>query len=169
MVINEFVRTILMVLKKVGYVYSTKTLCLFKYLSCLRVQFVKGQSKTKEVYLLYYIVPRTKVMTVFKLYSKNLKNYFPISQKKRTNFTVVVDDVNVRSTSWQPRDPTIEGTNIEALTFYYEFEQVINEPTHILPKSSSCIDLIFADKLNLIMKNGVCPCFQIKCHYQIIY
>ena len=100
MVINEFVRTILMVLKKVGYVYSTKTLCLFKYLSCLRVSFVKGQSKTKEVYLLYYIVRRAEVMTVFKLYSKNLKKLLSNITKKRTDFTVVVDDVNVRSTSW---------------------------------------------------------------------
>ena len=28
---------------------------------------------------------------------------------------------------------TIQGTNIEALTSYNGFEQVINEPTHILP------------------------------------
>ena len=28
---------------------------------------------------------------------------------------------------------TIQGTNIEALTSYHGFEQVINEPTHILP------------------------------------
>ena len=56
-----------------------------------------------------------------------------------------------RSTTWWSGDKTAtEGTNTEALTFYHGFEQVINEPIHILPNSASCIDLIFAGKPNLI-------------------
>ena len=48
-------------------------------------------------------------------------------------------------------------------------EQVINEPTHILSNSASCIDLIFADKPNLIMESGVLPSLHAKCHHQIVY
>ena len=60
--------------------------------------------------------------------------------KKRSDFTVIVGDFNVRSTTWLSGDiSTTEGTNIEALTSYHRFEQVINEPTPILPNSASCI------------------------------
>ena len=61
--------------------------------------------------------------------------------KKRSDFTVIVGDFNVRSTTWWSDDiTTTEGTsNIEALTSYHGFEQVINEPTPILPNSASCI------------------------------
>ena len=64
---------------------------------------------------------------------------------------------------------TTEGSNIEALTSYHGFEQVINEPTHILPNSASCIDLIFANKPNLLVGNGVFPSLYVKCHHQIIF
>ena len=70
--------------------------------------------------------------------------------KKWSDFAVIVGDSNVRSTTWWSGDiTTTAGTNIEALTSYHGFEQVINEQTHILPNSPSCIDLIFADKPNL--------------------
>ena len=83
---------------------------------------------------------------------------------------MVNGDFNAKSTTWWSGDTnTVEGTNIEALTSYHGFEQVINEPTHILPNSSSCIDLIFADKPNLIVENGVLPSLHVKCHRQLIY
>ena len=93
-----------------------------------------------------------------------------ILAQKRSDFTVIVGDFNARSTTWWSGDITnIEGTNIEALTSYHGFEQVINEPTHILPNSASCIDLIFADKPNLIVESGVLPSLHVKCHHQIIF
>ena len=49
------------------------------------------------------------------------------------------------------------------------FFQVINEPTHILPNSASCADLIFADKPNFIAESGVFPSPYVKCHCQIIF
>ena len=75
-----------------------------------------------------------------------------------------------RSTTWWSGDiTTTEVTNIEALSSYHGLEQVINEPTHILQNSSSCIDLIFADKPNLIVESGVFPSHHVKCYHQIIY
>ena len=47
--------------------------------------------------------------------------------------------------------------------------QVINEPTHILDNSKSCIDLIFTSQPNMIMDSGVHPSLHSSCHHQIIY
>ena len=57
---------------------------------------------------------------------------------------------------------------IEALTDFYGFNQLISEPTHILPQSSSCIDLIFTNQLNMIFKSEVHPTLFPTCHHQII-
>ena len=90
--------------------------------------------------------------------------------KKRSDFTAIVGDFHARSTTWwSGYITTAEGTNIVALTPYHGFEQVINEPTHILPNSASCIDLIFEDKLNLIVESGVFPSLYVKFHDQMIF
>ena len=104
-----------------------------------------------------------------KSFLKNLKNYLLILPKK-SDFVIINGDFNAKSTTWWSGDTNnVEGTSIEALTSYHGFVQVINEPTHILPNSSSCIDLIFADKPNLIVESGVFPSLHVKCHHQIIY
>ena len=36
-------------------------------------------------------------------------------------------------------------------------EQLISDPTHILPNCSTCIDLIFTDQPNLVVDSGVHP------------
>ena len=45
----------------------------------------------------------------------------------------------------------------------------IYEPTHILPSSASCIDLIFTNQLNLVINSGVHPSHHQNCHHQIIF
>ena len=91
---------------------------------------------------------------------------------KKSDFVIINGDFNAQSTTWWSGDTNnVEGTNIEALTSFhglYKFVQ-INEPTHILPNSSSCIDLIFADKPNFIVESGVFPSLHVNCHQQIIY
>ena len=47
--------------------------------------------------------------------------------------------------------------------------QVINCPTHILPNSKSCIDLLFTNQPNLISESGVHSSLFDRCHHQIIY
>ena len=51
----------------------------------------------------------------------------------------------------------------------YGFDQLISDPTHILPASSSCIDLIFTDQPNLVVDSGVHPSLHTNCHHQITY
>ena len=61
---------------------------------------------------------------------------------------------------------TIENKTI---TKQYGLHQVIEEPTHILDNSSTCIDLIFTSQPNLIIESGVHPSLHPNCHHQIVY
>ena len=64
---------------------------------------------------------------------------------------------------------TAEGTHVEALTSLYNFHQLISEPTHLLPQSNSCIDLIFTDQPNLVVTYGIQASLNSKCHHQITH
>ena len=78
-------------------------------------------------------------------------------------------DFNARSKSWWPDDITSpEGTDIDSLTTVHGLQQLISEPTHLLPNSLSCIDLIFTDQPNLVVDSGVHPSLHPNCH-QIIF
>ena len=64
----------------------------------------------------------------------------------KPHMLLVTGDFNVRSSSWWSDDiDKIEGTRLESITSYYGLYQITNKPTHILPSSSSCIDLIFTN------------------------
>ena len=58
---------------------------------------------------------------------------------------------------WCPSDKTT-----------YEVKK-LNDPTHILENSSSCIDLIFTSQPNLVMNSGVNSSLHPNCHHQIIH
>ena len=61
-----------------------------------------------------------------------------------------------------------EGSQIEFLASQFAMSQVINEQTHILDNSKSCIDLIFTSQPNMIIDSGVHPSLHPNCHHQII-
>ena len=85
-------------------------------------------------------------------------------------FTILLGDFNAKSHSWYDKDITsIEGSRIESLTSFYSFSQLISGPTHILPNSSSCIDLIFVDQPNIVMNSGVHSSLHPNCHHQIVF
>ena len=72
----------------------------------------------------------------------------------------LLGDFNARSSDWWPDDITSpEGTHINSLISMYGFDQIISDPTHVLPASSSCIDLIFTYQPNLVVDSGVHPSF----------
>ena len=47
--------------------------------------------------------------------------------------------------------------------------KIISDSTHILPNSSSCIDLIFTNQPNLVTESGVHPSLHPKCRHQIVF
>ena len=77
-------------------------------------------------------------------------------------------DFNAKSTNWCANDKnSFEGNKIEHVTSQFGLSQIINEPTHILDSSSSCIDL--TSQPNLVIESGVYPSLHQNCHHQIIY
>ena len=77
---------------------------------------------------------------------------------------------SANSRSWGCENITShEGTQLEPLIISYELHQLISDPKHILPNSSSCIDLIFTDQPNLVVDSGVCPSLHPNCHHQITF
>ena len=71
--------------------------------------------------------------------------------------------VNVDSRSWYISDSTTsQGNVLENITSQFGLQQIINEPTHILDNSSSCIDLIFTSQPNLIIESDCLPFFTSK-------
>ena len=68
---------------------------------------------------------------------------------------VVLGDFNAKSNNWCKADITsLEGSKIDTIASSYGFNQLIQEPTHILNSSSSCMDLIFTSQQNLVMQFG---------------
>ena len=51
----------------------------------------------------------------------------------------------------------------------HEFHQLISQPTHLLPQTSSHIYLIFTDQPNLIADTGIYPSLHLNFHHQITY
>ena len=83
----------------------------------------------------------------------------------KSQFTIILGDLNARSTAWWSEDiTTLHGTQIESLTKAHGFKQIICDPTHILPQSLSFIDLIFTDQPNYQH-----PPLHSNCHHQITF
>ena len=81
-------------------------------------------------------------LTSFDKLLQNLQNLNP-------HFTMILGDFNARSYSWRSEDIlSVEGNHI--ITSMFGLHQVISGPTHILSKSSSCIDQIFTDQTHLV-------------------
>ena len=88
----------------------------------------------------------------------------------KSQFTVILGDFNARSSTWWSNDITnINGTLTESLTTTYGFKHLISHATHILPQSTSCIDLILTDQPNYIIDCGTHPSLNKNCHHQITF
>ena len=84
--------------------------------------------------------------------------------------TIFIGDFNARNTFWCDSDIiNTEGLDLSELSSHHNLHQLINTPTHILPNSESCIDLLFTSQPNLISESGVHASLFPRCHHQIIY
>ena len=84
--------------------------------------------------------------------------------------TVALGDFNAKSNNWCKADVTsLEGSKIDTITSSYGLNQLIQEPTHILNSSSSCIDLIFTSQPNLVMESGIHSSLHSNCYHQIVF
>ena len=106
----------------------------------------------------------------FATFSDNFEMTLDLVSKKNRFLFVVLGDVNAKLSQLHDKDSsTSEGISFENITSQFALHQIINEPTHILENSSSCIDLIFISQPNLSVESGTQPSLHPNCHYQIIY
>ena len=90
--------------------------------------------------------------------------------KKNPFLLVVLGDFNAKLSQWHDKDSSIfEGISVESITSQFGLHQIINERTHILENSSSCVDLIFTSQPNLSVESGTQPSLHPNCQHQIIY
>ena len=84
----------------------------------------------------------------------------------KSQFTVILGDLNSKSLAWWSNDITnLNGTLIDSLTTTHSFKQLISDPTHILPASMSCIDLILPDQPKYVIDYGTHPSLHKNCHH----
>ena len=84
-------------------------------------------------------------------------------------FVIALGDFNAELSQWYKNDKiTTEDSKVANLTSQYGLKQIINQPTHILNNSSSCNDLLFTSKPNLVMEL-VHSSLHSNYHHQIIY
>ena len=82
----------------------------------------------------------------------------------------MIGDFDAKSYNWSINDTkTPEGAHLDSITSLYGMKKLISEPTHILPQSSSCIDLIFTNQPNTVMDSGVDSSLHPKYYHLIIY
>ena len=124
----------------------------------------------KKVSLLLCIDQPVKMLNLFILFSRILNLLFKILKDKRPHCIILTGDFNCRSDSWWVEDEvTTEGTKLSELCDSYCQNQLIEEPTHILGNSLSCIDLIITDQPNLFVNSGVHSSLYAKGHHQIVF
>ena len=106
----------------------------------------------------------------FESFSKNLELTLDRVMQNTPYMMVLLGDFNAKCINWYKHDKTnFEGIALESISSQCGLYQVINEPTHILENSSSCIDLIFTSQPNLNIESGVHPLLHPNCHHQVIY
>ena len=78
----------------------------------------------------------------FESFFSGLEDLLSNALCSKSQFIVVLGDLNAISPAcWSGAITTLHGTQIDSLTTMHGFKQIISDPTHILPHSSSCIDL----------------------------
>ena len=93
-----------------------------------------------------------------------------ILAQKNPFLMTTIRDFTAKSKNWYSQDKTsFKGKTIESITSQFRLYQLINEPTHLLENSSSCIDLIFTSLPNLVVESGVHPSLHPNCHPQIVF
>ena len=92
----------------------------------------------------------------FEAFWNNFELNLDAATANNTFLTAVLGDFNTKSNLWFKGDKTMyEGSKIDGNNSTFGLQQTINEPTHVIGDSSSCIDLIFTAQPNLVMESGV--------------
>ena len=144
-----------------------KLLNISQLSECLAIEV--GYENTKCIIVTLYRSP-SQNSDEFDSFLSNLERTIDNVFNKDPNLVIILGDFNAKLSSWNSTDiDSLQGISINDITSSYGLTQMISEPTHILPNSSSCIDLIFCNQSNMITNCGVIPSLHPNCHHQIIF
>ena len=147
-----------------GNLYLRQTDISF-FSECLLCQI---NINNKKGYIIVLYGSPSQTSFEFNNFQHNLDKILNDVKQLGSTFLIMLCDFNAKSKTWWTHDITTnEGVQIESLTSTYGLHQLISDPTHILPNSSSCIDLIFTDQPNLVVDSGVHPSLHPNCHHHI--
>ena len=138
-----------------------------KYLQkCINLGLIIGDNLW--CFIIIYRSP-SQTQDDFENFMKNVElNLDKINLKNL--LTAALGDFNAKSQTWFKNDKTsYEGSKLDILTCSHGLYQLINELTHLLESSSSCIDLIFTSQPKLVMESGVLPSLHPNCHHQLVF
>ena len=97
-------------------------------------------------------------------------NWLLIKFMKKIHLWSVLGDFHTKSNSWHNNDSTShEGSMIDTVMSNYGLHQLIQEATHILNSSSSCIDPIFTSQPDLVMESGVNSSLLPNCPHLVVF
>ena len=106
----------------------------------------------------------------FETFLKNSELTLEKIHENNLFMTIVLGDFNAKSNNWCKADITsLLGSKIYIIANSYGLNQLIQEPTHVLNSSSSCIDLIFTSQPNLVLESGIHSSLHSNCHHQIVF
>ena len=92
----------------------------------------------------------------FETFTNNLELILDKIFETNPFLVIALGYFNTKLSQWYKNDKTTnEGSKTANRTSQYGIKQVINQPTHILNNSASCIDLLFKSQPNLVMESGV--------------
>lgn len=118
---------------------------------CIRFEIKIGNKLCS--FIILYRSP-SQSQDEFETFLDNLELNLESSLQTNPFVVTVLGDFNAKLNNWFQHDhSTPEGISIDNIVTQYGLHQVINEPTHILETSSSCIDLIFTSQPNLIAES----------------
>ena len=134
---------------------------------CIISELTIGRKK-----VFFVVVYRSPSQNSESFYSflENLELIIQNLKNKRPHYMILTGDFNCKSDSWWVEDEvTTEGTKLSKLCESYCLNQLIEEPTHILGNSLSCIELIITDQPNLFVDSGEYSSLYAKSHHQIVF
>ena len=99
-------------------------------------------SKIFKIASLYQSLSQTS--DGFDKFTDNFELTLDTLAESNSHLIVVLEDFSIKPKNWDINEKTTtESAMIEFFSSQYEFNQIIDEPKHVIENSSSCIDLIF--------------------------
>ena len=124
----------------------------------------------KKIFLVGLCRPHGMSPDDFVLFIQCLELLLDYMPDEKPHCIIFTGDFNCRSQKWWPGDT--ENENGIALDEFIEsnnLTQRIDQLTHIINESRSCIDLIIIDQPNFLVDYGVHPSLYKTCHHKIIF